>query len=441
MRISGSGLRGALSAVCRAPAGLGACEGRGSLECVHKYYRGGFVRGSAVRGRSFSHDGPPEDSTDEAQRAADQRKAAIQEVHKARRKQREEQDEASLFNSAFHSARDSPQPVDAAAGADPMTRRRVIDMHVATQVATVMGSLINPETRAGVPSGGMTYSVGVDESTMGPGAGRGLVLRGEARPGDLIAFYPGTVYTTRDIRWAGGYDAAFTRAGCATRDYFLSRVGGIVIDGLSSGFDVPEDEDPEFFRALEHRDRDHAIAAPEGAGIGNFWANGHFINHPPKGGSANVIGWPYDFPVNVPESIQAFIPNTFALGRSGYPAVVSRSTICMIAASHISDGEEVYLDYGFELTPNTDTLPSWFHPAKLRGDALIGPGDADAAAPPANGPLENAKVALIQWRDAFAKENGRAPTREELETDPVAGELFEEFQRLSKLEWRTDSGK
>jgi hypothetical protein len=69
------------------------------------------------------------------------RQHAIDEVRHARRKERETEDEACLFNAAHEAACDTTDSFSAALGKDPSTRRRAIDIHIARQVALLMGSL------------------------------------------------------------------------------------------------------------------------------------------------------------------------------------------------------------------------------------------------------------------------------------------------------------
>jgi len=126
---------------------------------------------------------------------------ARNEVRQARRQQRETEDEACLFNAA-HAAAKGSEDVDlpASHGADRQLRRAAIDAHVARQVALLMGSLLGPAYRPGVPPPGMSYAVDVQPSVaLGPEAGRGLIVRGACQPGDVVAFYPGTVYTPAEV--------------------------------------------------------------------------------------------------------------------------------------------------------------------------------------------------------------------------------------------------
>merc|ERR1719362_2161480 len=65
---------------------------------------------------------------------------------------------------------------------------------------------------------------------------------GEVPPGTILAFYPGTVYLPHEVRWCGGDSALLDRAGQPTSSHVIGRVGGVLIDGLWSGFEVPSAE-------------------------------------------------------------------------------------------------------------------------------------------------------------------------------------------------------
>ena len=51
---------------------------------------------------------------------------------------------------------------------------------------------------------------------------------------------------------------------------------------------------------------------------------------------------------------------------------------------------------------------------------------------------ESVKQDLLKWKESFAATHGRAPNRTDLETDPTGRALFQEYQRLSRLEWPED---
>ncbi len=58
---------------------------------------------------------------------------------------------------------------------------------------------LGPRFRAGTPPPGLSYALEVKPSVEAQGAGNGLIIKGSARAGDLIAFYPGTVYRPTEV--------------------------------------------------------------------------------------------------------------------------------------------------------------------------------------------------------------------------------------------------
>ena len=415
----------------------------------------------------------------------------------ARKKAREAEDEACLFNAAWGASQDTLDAFPARLGQDPAARKHAIDTHVARQVALLLGSLSGPGARyrPGVPPPGLEYAVEVVTSPTVPEAGRGLVVRGRAKAGDLIGFYPGTVYTAPELALCGGLAAAMASAGNPSGDYMCGRAGGVLVDGLGSGFEVDPVADPALYAALALRDGDDADSSSVGCGGGgegaavsergdawplppglqvagqpNGWANGHFANHPPRGRSANVVKWPYDFPPQLPARLLPLVPNAYALLRKpADPAMaarprLSKHTLVLVAAVDLEDGDECFLDYGFgecfdeagheaELSSSGGgggvQRPAWLVPAALRGDVLVDPAvdeearDGEAGGEGSRGAkakkppcaLEVAKGELLAWRAAFEEASGKAPTRNDIAADPVAAGLFAEFSRLSKLEW------
>ena len=116
------------------------------------------------------------------------------------------------------------------------------------------------------------------------------------------------------------------------------------------------------------------------------------------------------------------------------PGAACARTIAIVAARALAPGEELYLDYGFELTDD-ERIPAWFHPAQLRGDDADA-ADADADADAARKRPEDAlKAELHAWKAEFERARGRAPTRDDIKADPVAARLFEAFTKCTVFQW------
>lgn len=397
----------------------------------------------------------------EAQARQELGKRAHREVQIARRRRREADDELVLFQSASAAGFVCREEDSEDEG---KRRRRVIDRFLTARAEEIMSAIAAKTPLHQVVD--FTLEVAPSQKLPQPIAGDGLFIkdaaRGEVPPGTLLAFYPGSVYLPHEVRWCGGDRALLDRAGQPTSSHVIGRVGGVLIDGLWSGFEVPVTEydlsAEAFQEALEVRMeregvtsdkvRDAAQAdlqafceglrsgarrtnAPVHAGMPervralNPLAVGEMINHPPNGSPANVMGWPVDLDL-VGRGNEYIAPNTFALRPEGEqrPGAPSSYTVVMVAAQTLHPGDELYLDYGCELL-EPDEIPVWFAPATLRGDAN--------AEDPRVAPALAIRDELHAWRRDFENSRGRKPTRHDMFSDEVAAALFETFQKYRKL--------
>ena len=62
-------------------------------------------------------------------------------------------------------------------------------------------------------------------------------------------------------------------------------------------------------------------------------------------------------------------------------------------------------------------------------------GQIEAVDPVIVAKRDEVKAQLLAWREAFEREHGRTPTRDEMFGDEVAGELFARFQCYTELDW------
>jgi len=387
-------------------------------------------------------------------------KRAHKDIQIARRRRREADDEMVLCQSAAAAG------FIEAEGKDPERRRRAIDQFYSERAETVMASIAAGRMREVVP---FSLEVAPSEDLPQPIAGDGVFVKdaegGEIPAGTLLAFYPGSVYLPHEVRWLGGDGPMLERAGQHTSSHVIGRVGGILIDGLWSGIQVPASEfdldeealsavvakriemenvtsdsvknavraDVEAYCAgLRNRRRtrpkldvpDHC-GQPEKLRAQNPLAVGEMINHPPEGRPANVMGWPMDLDI-FGKGYEHLAPNTYALRPEGMPGpgAPCPHTVIMVAAHTLRPGDELYLDYGCELLELED-IPVWFAPAALRGDAV----EKD----PAKNPAIAVRDELHAWRQQFEARHGRKPTRHDLASDKVAAALFESFQKYRKL--------
>ena len=380
---------------------------------------------------------------------------AHREVRIARRKQREVQDEINLYNSAVLAG-----SVPASNPDESGSRKFTITNWVNHQVESFM-----KDFAAGMETPSSAgHRLEVKPSLVcTEGMGEGLFVTSaspgekEVPRGSLVAFYPGALYMADEVRWAGSYSHLFDLVGLDDRSYLLGRAGGMILDGASSlqgretsGFAVENDPNglrPEAARTGNThksmlqtlRERQDSHPSRESAPTENPYAFGHKINHPPPGKSANVIGWPYDFELGfLTKEMLPHVPNWHGLTLSGGSTggyVLSKHAIVLLAAETLKDGDELYLDYGFELSQTHP--PEWFTPATLRA------GDTEAAKTvdweeyksDTEKRIEELQKMLMEWRTKFEETQGRKATREDIMNDNEARHLFSEFGRLRQLEW------
>jgi len=348
-------------------------------------------------------------------------------------------------------------------------RRHIIDQYLSAQAEAVMDVIVAGRPVSEVIN--FTLDVAPSIDLPQPIAGDGVFIKearqGEVPAGTLVAFYPGTVYMPHEVRWLGGYGPTLDRAGQQSTSHIIGRAGGVRIDGLWSGIEVPATEyaldDAAFDAAVARLEIDHdvgrkaarrdveefcagltselrslcaTVPSPDHGGDPhrlrslNPLAVGEMINHPPSGRAANVLGWPVDLSLfgdgDDRVAYARAAPNTYAVRPDGAPAPGAPCpyTVVLVAASPLKAGDELYLDYGCELLPVED-IPVWFTPAALRGNA----NELDSAASPAAA----IQAELHAWKDSFEKTHGYKPSRHDLLADRVAAALFQTFQKYRKL--------
>ncbi|XP_047313342.1 uncharacterized protein LOC124916641 [Impatiens glandulifera] len=203
-------------------------------------------------------------------------------------------------------------------------------------------------------------------------AGLGLFLDGEAEVGDVIAFYPGIVYSPVYY----GYIPT------ANNSYLITRYDKSVINGQPWGFGGETREAWKMVRPPPLEEEENDIVE-----FRNPLAFGHFANHPAKDMRPNVLAFPYDFPLSE-KSMRPYIPNitfrgeenvnknggtlswfnswsasNYVMGVSNCdspppPPTVLKSAV-LVATRAIVSGEEVLLNYRLS---NSEPRPSWYSP-------------------------------------------------------------------------------
>ena len=97
-------------------------------------------------------------------------------------------------------------------------------------VRTLAEEMLENVAAVGETSSTFEFSLSVQPSNVGGGAGDGLYVKGgAAKPGDLVAMYPGTVFYAEDVEFFGGIEAIFPNE--QEREHFILRGDGILLDG------------------------------------------------------------------------------------------------------------------------------------------------------------------------------------------------------------------
>jgi hypothetical protein len=200
-------------------------------------------------------------------------------------------------------------------------------------------------------------------------AGFGVVVEGVVQPGTVVALYPGTIYFPVDPL-GDGRPFAEAMKEQLQNSYLIRRYDDLIIDGRDWHLRALKLKAQS--KALSEAgvmlasDVQHAASLRAGdvalAKYRNPFAIANFINHPPKGQSANVLQWSYTFKESFPEHLQRYIPNEYyrqpgLLERLDWASLMP-SMVC-IATRVIAD-EELFMNY--RLNPRHPHLhPDWYH--------------------------------------------------------------------------------
>ena len=224
------------------------------------------------------------------------------------------------------------------------------------------------------------FSLSVQPSNVGGDAGDGLfMVRGTAKPGDLVAIYPGSVFYAEDVDFFGGTEAIFPNV--KEREHFILRGDGILLDGQYKSLDFSQsfagammtsdggDVESTVHQSMLERIEELTSGNPVKFNIGhlnkNPFALAHKANHPPSGQPANVIAVPVDFDLDLMKTksphLLPYLPTCNAVrldsvDKTGQKiSIASPSTVCFVASRIINAGEEIYLDYA----TSPGSRPDW----------------------------------------------------------------------------------
>ncbi|KAL3501854.1 hypothetical protein ACH5RR_036303 [Cinchona calisaya] len=223
-------------------------------------------------------------------------------------------------------------------------------------------------------------------------AGKGLFLNGEADVGDVIAFYPGVVYSPAYYQYIPGYPRVDEQ-----NSYLITRYDGTIINAqpwgvggesrvLWNGSGVSEyipnvegaEKGSDRMWKLLSKPLDGSRVAIKGDILErrNPLAFAHYANHPAKDMLPNVMVCPYDFPLTE-KNMRTYIPNisfgtgeevnmkrfgsfwfkSWKSGRSGSDVPILR-TLVLVATRALCE-EELLLNYRLS---NSKRRPSWYTP-------------------------------------------------------------------------------
>ncbi|XP_010452810.1 PREDICTED: uncharacterized protein LOC104734847 isoform X2 [Camelina sativa] len=216
-------------------------------------------------------------------------------------------------------------------------------------------------------------------------AGQGCFIEGEADVGAVLAFYPGVIYSPAFYRYIPGYPNVD-----AQNSYLITRYDGTVVNAQPWGRGGESREvwnssctTPEIITDAKTAENvtDKVLKMQseplEGSAVlemRNPLAFGHFTNHPGKDMDANVMIYPYDFPLSETE-MRAYIPNV-AFGNRGDVKMRSSGSFLSRTESHSSldapvlktlvlvatralCNEELMLNYRLS---NSERKPDWYTP-------------------------------------------------------------------------------
>ncbi|KAL1933076.1 hypothetical protein VTP01DRAFT_8754 [Rhizomucor pusillus] len=163
-------------------------------------------------------------------------------------------------------------------------------------------------------------------------AGHGVFLNGRCKPGQVVSFYPGTVYLPSEPILLVSI----------ANSYILKCIDGIFIDGKATGLSA------RIYRSLYYRENwPGAIQTSDATWMSetprNPLAIGQIVNNGTRAFSPNVQYQEVDLPSNFPIHLRQYLPNIHWSSTDPFSSY-SRIVVLM-ATRHIYDGDELFSTY------------------------------------------------------------------------------------------------
>lgn len=202
--------------------------------------------------------------------------------------------------------------------------------------------LFNPSSNIPHPGG---FDLRVRKSVIDhPESGYGVFVdSGEILPGTVVAFYPGTVH----------FHTNLTKTVTDGNEYMISRYDDAIVDGRH--WDRKQEVATRKSLQYEHLN----IKSKSLEKFRNPYGIGQYVNHPAPGAQPNLMSYSYDFPVEFPDDLAAYIPNEYfeqPKGIARRPGIIMHAVI-LVAIRKIEAGEELLLNYRFN---PANPYPDWY---------------------------------------------------------------------------------
>jgi hypothetical protein len=193
------------------------------------------------------------------------------------------------------------------------------------------------------------FSLCVQSSTISE-AGNGVFIKqGVARKGDVVALYPGVVYSPDEFTLLHSQI-------CPNNDYLaFRRSDKYVIDAKETGMSK------QVWKAVVER-TNASLATRKLKPIltQNIWANGHLVNHSSSKFNVRFVDWNYSKDIEG-TGLESAVPNVY-FGVERKEKSWMRGLV-LVAVSDIPTGQELLLNYHYS-TSNYKTIPTWYNPPK-----------------------------------------------------------------------------